>query len=227
MQEPIGHLQEGGTPAGSGGPSTRPTAKVAVVGAGSVGATLAYAVLIRGAAREVVLYDVDRAKVRAQALDLAHGIQFMPMARVEGSDDVAACAGADIVAVTAGAKQQPGQTRIDLAARTVGLARTLMPRLVKVAPHAVYLMVTNPVDVVTYAALRYSGLPRTQVFGSGAVLDSSRSGTSSRTTSASPCRTCTPTSPASTATPPSRCGRPRRSAECRSWTSSRSTGGSR
>ncbi|MFE6236190.1 L-lactate dehydrogenase [Cellulosimicrobium sp. NPDC057862] len=167
-------MEAGETRTGAGGIQAGTTAKVAVVGAGSVGATLAYAVLIRGAAREVALYDVDTAKVRAQALDLAHGIQFMPMARVEGSDDISVCAGADVVVVTAGAKQQPGQTRIDLAARTVALARTLMPQLVEVAPHAVYLMVTNPVDVVTYAALKYSGLPRAQVLGSGAVLDSSR-----------------------------------------------------
>lgn len=174
MRQERSDIQTGETRTGTGGIQTGTTAKVAVVGAGSVGATLAYAVLIRGAAREVVLYDVDTAKVRAQALDLAHGIQFMPMARVEGSDDVAVCADADVVVVTAGAKQQPGQTRIDLAARTVGLARTLMLQLVEVTPHAVYLMVTNPVDVVTYAALRYSGLPRAQVLGSGAVLDSSR-----------------------------------------------------
>ncbi|MFF2269477.1 L-lactate dehydrogenase [Cellulosimicrobium cellulans] len=167
-------MQTGETRTGTGGIQTGTTARVAVVGAGSVGATLAYAVLIRGAAREVALYDVDTAKVRAQALDLAHGIQFMPMARVEGSDDVAVCAGADVVVVTAGAKQQPGQTRMDLAAKSVRLARTLMPQLVEVAPQAVYLMVTNPVDVVTYAALKYSGLPRAQVLGSGAVLDSSR-----------------------------------------------------
>ncbi|MDM7854800.1 L-lactate dehydrogenase [Cellulomonas alba] len=153
---------------------SRPTAKVAVVGAGAVGATLAYAVLMRGAAREVVLYDLDTAKVRAQALDLAHGIQFVPMAHVVGSDDVAACAGADVVVVTAGAKQKPGETRIDLAGRTVGLMRTLVPQLVEVAPDAVYVMVTNPVDVVTYAALQVSGLPRAQVLGSGTVLDSSR-----------------------------------------------------
>ncbi|MFI2102225.1 L-lactate dehydrogenase [Isoptericola sp. NPDC019693] len=152
----------------------RPTAKVAVVGAGAVGATLAYAVLMRGAAREVVLYDIDTAKVRAQALDLAHGIQFMPMAHVVGTDEIAACAGADVVVVTAGAKQRPGQTRMDLAGSTVGLVRTLMPQLVDVAPDAVYVMVTNPVDVVTWAALRFSGLPRAQVLGSGAVLDSSR-----------------------------------------------------
>jgi L-lactate dehydrogenase len=163
-----------GTVAAGPGPAPRPAAKVSVVGAGAVGATLAYAVLMRGAAREVVLYDVDTAKVRAQALDLAHGIQFMPMAHVVGTDDVAACAGSDVVVVTAGAKQKPGQTRIELAERTIGLMRTLIPQLVAVAPAAVYVMVTNPVDVVTYAALRYSGLPRERVLGSGTVLDSSR-----------------------------------------------------
>lgn len=173
------HAQSGGLEAGEalgagGSVARRPTAKVAVVGAGSVGATVAYAVLARGAAREVVLYDIDAAKVRAEALDLAHGIQFMPMAHVVGTDDVAACAGADVVVVTAGAKQQPGQTRMDLAGTTIALVRELMPRLVEVAPDAVYVMVTNPVDVVTYAALRCSGLPRAQVLGSGAVLDSSR-----------------------------------------------------
>lgn len=153
---------------------TRRTTKVAVVGAGSVGATMAYAVLMRGAARTVALYDIDAAKVEAEVLDLGHGIQFMPMADVQGSDDVAVCAGADVVVITAGAKQKPGQSRLDLAESTIGLVRTIMPRLVEVAPDAIYLMVTNPVDLVTYAALKISGLPEGQVFGSGTVLDSSR-----------------------------------------------------
>lgn len=156
---------------------TRPerrTTKVAVVGAGSVGATLAYACLMRGAARTVALYDIDAAKVQAEVLDLAHGTQFMPMADVIGSDDIEVCRDADVVVVTAGAKQKPGQSRLDLAEATVGLVRSLMPRLVDVAPDAVHVMVTNPVDVVTYAALKVSGLPPSQVFGSGTVLDSSR-----------------------------------------------------
>ncbi len=167
-------VDEDGTGRGAGAVAPPPTAKVAVVGAGAVGATLAYAVLMRGAAREVVLYDIDTAKVRAQALDLAHGIQFMPMAAVTGTDEIAACAGADVVVFTAGAKMKPGQTRIELAGTTIGLVRTLMPTLVDLAPDAVHLMVTNPVDVVTYAALRCSGLPREKVIGSGTVLDSSR-----------------------------------------------------
>jgi L-lactate dehydrogenase len=148
--------------------------KLAVVGAGSVGATTAYAALMRGAARTVALYDINAAKVEAEALDISHGIQFMPMAEVIGSDDIEVCRDADVVAITAGAKQKPGQSRLDLAASTVSLVREMMPRLVEVAPDAVYIMVTNPVDIVTYAALKTSGLPANQLFGSGTVLDSSR-----------------------------------------------------
>ncbi len=154
--------------------SSRRTTKVAVVGAGSVGSTLAYAMLMRGTARTVALHDIDEAKVEAEVLDIAHGIQFVPRADVIGSADVEVCAGADVVVVTAGAKQKPGQTRLDLAGATVGLMRTIMPRLVEVAPDAVFVMVTNPVDVVTYAAQKISGLPCRQLFGSGTVLDSSR-----------------------------------------------------
>ncbi|MDO8107401.1 L-lactate dehydrogenase [Isoptericola sp. b441] len=152
----------------------RRTTKLAVVGAGSVGATVAYAALMRGVARTVALYDINAAKVEAEVLDLGHGIQFMPMAQVIGSDDLAVCADADVVVVTAGAKQKPGQTRLDLAEATIGLVNSLMPKLVEVAPDAVYIMVTNPVDIVTHAAIRASGLPDGQLFGSGTVLDSSR-----------------------------------------------------
>lgn len=161
---------------GQGGPASpgRRTTKLAVVGAGSVGATLAYAALMRGAARSVALYDINASKVQAEALDLGHGIQFMPMADITGSDDIEVCRDADVVVVTAGAKQKPGQSRLDLAGATISLVRSILPRLVEVAPDAVYVMVTNPVDVVTYAALKISGLPPHQLFGSGTVLDSSR-----------------------------------------------------
>ncbi|MCU1537885.1 MAG: malate dehydrogenase [Humibacillus sp.] len=155
------------------GPHRRRT-KLGIVGAGAVGSTLAYASLMRGAAQTVALYDVNGPKVRAEVLDLAHGIQFMPMAHVEGSDDVAVLADCDVVVFTAGAKQKPGQSRLDLAESTIGIVRAILPRLVEVAPDAVHVIVTNPVDVVTYAALQVSGLPAHQLFGSGTVLDSSR-----------------------------------------------------
>ncbi|MCK9795560.1 L-lactate dehydrogenase [Isoptericola sp. 4D.3] len=153
---------------------TRRTTKLAIVGAGAVGSTLAYAALARGAARSVALMDVNRAKVEAEVLDLRHGGMFIPQAEIDGSDDVEVCRGADVVAVTAGAKQKPGQSRLDLAEATVALTRKILPSLLEVAPDAIYLMVTNPVDVVTYAAQEISGLPPGRVFGSGTVLDSSR-----------------------------------------------------
>jgi len=148
--------------------------KVAIVGAGSVGSTLAYACLMRGLGRTLVLYDINKAKVEAEALDLAHGIQFMPQAEVLGSDDVAVCADADVVVITAGAKQKPGQSRLELAGATISLMDKVVPALMDVTPRAVYILVTNPVDVVTYAALKKSGMPPSRMFGSGTVLDSSR-----------------------------------------------------
>ncbi|HSU74696.1 MAG TPA: L-lactate dehydrogenase, partial [Terrabacter sp.] len=148
--------------------------KLGIVGAGAVGATLAYAALMRGVAQTVSLFDVNAAKVHAEALDLSHGIQFVPMAHVEGSDDVGVLADSDVIVFTAGAKQKPGQSRLDLAESTIGIVRAILPRLVEVAPEAVHIMVTNPVDVVTYAALKVSGLPPERLFGSGTVLDSSR-----------------------------------------------------
>lgn len=148
--------------------------KIAIVGAGSVGATIAYACLIRGVAHHIALYDVNAEKVHAETLDINHGLQFVPPATVEGSDDVAVCRDAAVVVITAGAKQKPGQTRMDLAATNAAICKEMIPRLQQVAPDAIFLLVTNPVDVITYVALKVSGLPRERVFGSGTVLDSSR-----------------------------------------------------
>ncbi len=148
--------------------------KVAIVGAGAVGTAIAYAAQIRGVCRQLALFDLNAQKVRAEVLDLNHGMQFTPMAEITGSDDLAVCADADIIVITAGAKQDPGQTRLDLAAANVAMCRDLVPSLVALAPDALLLVVTNPVDVVTMAALEFSGLPAHRVFGSGTVLDSSR-----------------------------------------------------
>jgi L-lactate dehydrogenase len=150
------------------------TTKVAIVGAGSVGATCAYACLVQGIGRTIALYDINASKTRAEVLDLNHGLQFVPQATVIGSDDIEVCRGADLVVITAGAKQKPGQTRLELAEANVALCRKIVPQLLEVAPEAVVLLVTNPVDVITYAALKFSGLPPRRVFGSGTVLDSSR-----------------------------------------------------
>src|SRR5678816_363913 len=90
----------------------------------------------------------------AEVLDLNHGLQFVPMATVEGSDDVEICRDANVVVITAGAKQKPGQTRMDLATANAKICRDLIPQLQKVAPDAVFLLVTNPVDVITYVTLK-------------------------------------------------------------------------
>ena len=147
---------------------------VAIIGAGAVGTSLAYAALIRQSAREVVLYDIDAARVEAEVLDLAHGTQFTGASTVTGSDDLDVIGGANVVVVTAGAKQHPGQSRLELAAVNVGILRDLMPKLVDRAPEAVFVLVTNPCDVLAVAAQSISGLPASRVFASGTVLDSSR-----------------------------------------------------
>ena len=151
-----------------------PSNKLAIIGAGTVGTTIAYACMMRGVSRHIVLYDVNATKTRAETLDLNHGLQFVPMATVEGSDDIEICRDAAVIVITAGAKQKVGQSRMDLAAMNVDLCRSLIPKLLAIAPEAVLLLVTNPVDVITYVAQKVSGLPNGRVFGSGTVLDSSR-----------------------------------------------------
>ena len=148
--------------------------KLSIVGAGAVGTSLAYATLINGLASEVALQDINEKKVKAEALDLVLGASFMPPVKITGSSDVAVTAGSDIVVITAGAKQQPGETRMDLAGKTVELMKKIVPGIVEQSPDAVLMLVTNPVDVITQAALKISGLPDGQVIGSGTVLDLSR-----------------------------------------------------
>ena len=150
------------------------TAKIAIVGASHVGVTLAYACLIRGTGRTIALFGRHAQHIRADVLDLQHSLQFVPMATVTGSDDVEVCRDADVLVLTAGGNPRPGQTRLDLAGETVAICRDLLPPLLDVAPDAVVIVVSNPVDVVTYAALKILGLPPSRVLGSGTVLDSSR-----------------------------------------------------
>jgi len=148
--------------------------KVAIVGAGSVGSSMAYACLIRGSARTVALYDINRPKVEAEVLDLAHGTQFTGSSEIIGGADPDVVAGAHVIVVTAGAKQEPGQTRLQLAGTNVRLLERMLPGLVERAPGAIVMLVTNPCDVLTVAARQITGLPTERVFASGTVLDTSR-----------------------------------------------------
>lgn len=148
--------------------------KVSIVGMGSVGTAIAYACLIRGSADALALFDIAAKKVHAEVLDLNHGSQFVPKCLVTGSDSIDVTAGSAIVIVTAGAKQKPGQSRLDLAATNVAMAQQLTPQLLEHSPEAVIIFVTNPVDIVTLAAARSVDVAPGRIFGSGTVLDSSR-----------------------------------------------------
>ena len=153
--------------------SSKPT-KLAIIGAGAVGSTLAFAAAQRGVARQIVLEDIATKRVEAEVLDMQHGSSFYPTVSIDGSDDVEICRDADMVVITAGARQKPGQSRLDLAAATINIMKSIIPSVVKVAPNAIYMLITNPVDVVTLASLKLSGLPSHRMFGSGTNLDSAR-----------------------------------------------------
>ncbi len=148
--------------------------KLTVVGAGSVGSSTAYAALIRGSARHVALYDIATEKVEAEVLDLAHGTQFTGSSDITGGSDISVAEGSHVVVITAGAKQKPGQTRIELAATNARILQTMLPQLLEVAPDAIYVIVTNPCDVLTVLAQEATGLPPERIFASGTVLDTSR-----------------------------------------------------
>jgi L-lactate dehydrogenase len=130
--------------------------------------------LIRESAREIVLYDLNEAKVTAEVLDLAHGTQFTGSSSITGGADIAATKNSDVVVITAGAKQNPGQTRLELAGVNFSILKSLLPDLLKHSPDAIFVLVTNPCDVLATAAQKLTGLPANRIFSSGTVLDSSR-----------------------------------------------------
>jgi L-lactate dehydrogenase len=148
--------------------------KISVVGAGAVGTATAYALLIKEVASEVTLYDIDAAKVEAEVLDLAHGTQFTGSSRMTGGSDIKVTSNSDLIIITAGAKQKPGQTRLDLAAVNVEILKSLLPKLLEHSPNAIFMLVTNPCDVLAVVAQRITALPANRIFASGTVLDSAR-----------------------------------------------------
>jgi L-lactate dehydrogenase len=148
--------------------------KISVVGAGAVGTATAYALLIKEVASDIVLYDIATDKVEAEVLDLAHGTQFTGFSRISGGSDIKATAESDLIIVTAGAKQKPGQTRLDLAGTNVAILKTMLPELLRLSPNAIFMLVTNPCDVLAVVAQKITGLPASRVFASGTVLDSAR-----------------------------------------------------
>ncbi len=151
--------------------------KVAIIGAGSVGATLAYNLTIKGVVDELALIDVNREKAEAEVLDITHGMPLGEPVKVYASD-YGACADAAITVVTAGAKQKPGETRVELLGRNAGLMRDIVRSVLSSGFRGILLIISNPVDVLTYIAWRIAsqeaGFPASRVIGSGTVLDSSR-----------------------------------------------------
>lgn len=147
--------------------------RVAVVGAGNVGATFAYALLLSGLAAEIVLIDANREKAEGEAMDLNHTVPFAHPTRI-WAGDYPDCTGAAVTVVTAGASQRPGETRLDLARTNVAIFRQVVPQIAEHNPSGMLLIATNPVDVLTYAARKLSGLPARRVIGSGTILDTAR-----------------------------------------------------
>jgi len=133
----------------------------------------AYSMLIQSTFDEMVLVDVERNKVEGEVMDLMHGLPFVQPATVKAGT-AADCQGADVVIITAGAKQKPGESRLQLLGRNVTIFKNLIPELVQSCPEAIFLIVSNPVDVMTYVTWKLSGLPSTSVVGSGTVLDTAR-----------------------------------------------------
>ena len=147
--------------------------KIAILGTGNVGATIAYTLTLTGVCSEIVLVDINKVKANGEALDLTQCAASVPSVKV-WSGEYEDVAGADVVVVTFGVGRKPGQSRLDLANINIGILKSVMPNVAKIAPNALYVIVSNPVDVLTYATIKCTGLPVNQVIGTGTLLDSNR-----------------------------------------------------
>ena len=147
--------------------------KITIIGAGSVGATTAFALLTRGAASEVVLIDINTEKALGEALDIKQATPFIDNCDIYAGS-YADAVGSDVVVITSGIGRKPGQTRLELVQTNVGIIKSIASEIIKYAPNALYILVANPVDILTYAFLKYTGLPKNQVMGTGTVLDTIR-----------------------------------------------------
>ena len=147
--------------------------KVAVIGCGFVGSSIAFSLMQRGLYSELVLIDVDHAKAEGEAMDIGHGVPYTASMDIYAGDygDVSDCA---LIIVTAGANQKPGETRLDLSEKNVEILKNILPQIVKSEFEGILMIVANPVDVLTYAAQKISGYPVHRVIGSGTVLDTAR-----------------------------------------------------
>lgn len=151
----------------------RSKTKISVIGAGFVGSATAFALLQAGASAELVIVDANRAKAEGEVMDLSHAAAVVPATRIY-TGGYEATKDSDIVIITAGAGQKPGETRLDLVNKNVAIMKSIIPEVVKYSPDSLLLIVSNPVDILSYVAYKLSGFPAHRVIGSGTVLDSSR-----------------------------------------------------
>ena len=149
------------------------SSKITIIGAGSVGSTIAYTLAHDEIASEIVLIDINKEKVEGEVMDIEQGTCFRsPVSLVDG--DYADAKDSDIVIITSGIARKPGQTRIELTQTNVNILKSITPQIVKEAPDAKYIIVSNPVDIMTYVFTKISGLPENQIMGSGTILDTAR-----------------------------------------------------
>lgn len=147
--------------------------KAAIIGCGFVGSASAYSLMQSGLFAEMVMIDIDKKRARGEALDISHGLPFArPMKIYAG--DYADISDAAVVIITAGANQKPGETRLDLVKKNAEIFKNLIPELARINKSGIFLVVSNPVDILTYSALKLSGFDKSRVIGSGTVLDSAR-----------------------------------------------------
>jgi L-lactate dehydrogenase len=147
--------------------------KVTVIGAGNVGSTIAYTLAVDGIANEIVMIDVNEAKSLGEALDIRQGVGFCPSVKIYAGSYQDAV-DSKIVVLTSGVARKEGQSRLDLAQTNVNITKQIIPEIVKVAPDAIYIIVSNPVDILTYLFCRTAGIPENHIIGSGTLLDTAR-----------------------------------------------------
>lgn len=148
--------------------------RVVLIGCGAVGCSYAYAMVNQGIAEELTLIDVNREKAEGEAMDLNHGVPFAPIKTVVKAGTYADCAKADLIVITAGLPQAPGETRLDLIDKNTKIFKTIISDIMKSGFDGLILIASNPVDVLTYVAWKESGLQSDKVFGSGTTLDTAR-----------------------------------------------------
>ena len=147
--------------------------KVTIIGAGSVGSTIAYTLAVQGQVSEIVMIDVNTKKALGEAMDIRQGTPFLQPCKIyAGSYEDAA--GSDIVVITSGIARKPGQTRLELCQINVNILKSITPQIVAACPDAIYVFVSNPVDVLTYAFHKFSNIPEKRIIGSGTILDTAR-----------------------------------------------------